>query len=193
MSIYSNLTVNVGGMFSGKTTELLRQGKRHMLAKDDVIYIKPNIDDRYSDTKVVSHDGEASDYNTTLVIDPKDTILCDEVKKADVILIDEVQFFDKGIILDILILLEHGKKIYCSGLDLSYNNKVFEVTAHLMGFADVVNKFKAVCSECGRDAWITAKKGSHKVTDDIVDVGSGEKYIPLCRECYRDKNIGGIV
>ena len=62
-----------------------------------------------------------------------------------------------------------------------------------MAFADVVNKFKAVCSGCGRDAHITAKKGSSTTNDDVVDVGSGDKYIPLCRECYIDKNIGGVV
>lgn len=184
---YSNLTINVGGMFSGKTTELLRQGKRHCLAKDKVIYIKPNIDNRYSDTKIVSHTG---DFTDALVLDISEPIYRDVTKDADVILIDEVQFFDRGIVLDILLLLKLGKKVYCSGLDLSYDNKPFEVTGTLMGFADYVNKFKAVCSECGEDAYITAKKSG--ANSETIDIGSGDKYIPLCRECYHEHCTGGV-
>lgn len=189
----SNLTINVGGMFSGKTTELLRQGKRHTLAKDHVVYVKPNIDDRYSNTKIVSHTGEASDYSNSFVVGTDACLISiEELKRADVILIDEVQFFKKGIVLDIMILLSWGKKIYCSGLDLSYNNKPFEVTMMLMGYADTVQKFKAVCQQCGKDAWITAKKGTAEMETGVVDVGSAEKYIPLCRECY-SHSIGGVV
>lgn len=189
--MYSNLTINVGGMFSGKTTELLRQGKRHTLAKDSVVYIKPNIDDRYSNTKIVTHTG---DYTSAMVVGIDECITrYEDVTNADVVLIDEVQFFNKGIVLDILMLLSWGKKVYCSGLDLSYNNKPFEVTMLLMAYSDNVQKFKAVCGNCGMDAWITARKGSSEGTDSVVDVGSAEKYMPLCRECYSKNSIGGLI
>ena len=189
--MYSKLTINVGGMFSGKTTELLRQGKRHTLANDEVIYIKPDIDNRYSNTKIVSHTGEASDYTKSIVLGTNESILRRETMEADVILIDEVQFFSDKIIGDILALVQVGKKVYCSGLDLSFDHKPFEITAILMAYADVINKFKAVCSGCGRDAFITAKKGTGNT--NTIDVGSADKYVPLCRECYIKNNIGGMV
>ena len=184
------LVINVGSMFSGKTTELLRQGKRHTLAKDKVLYIKPNIDNRYSNTKIVSHDGEASDYTQSMVIGLDERIYCDEVLDADVVLIDEIQFFDFRIVDDILKLLDKGKIVYCSGLDLTFENRAFMVTGALMCHADVINKFKAVCSECGSDAHVSARKGKNTET---IDIGSDDKYTPLCRKCYSALNTGGLV
>lgn len=187
------LTVNVGSMFSGKTTELLRQGKRHTIAKDKVLYIKPTIDARYSNTKIVSHDGEASDYTQSMVVDINDSIYCDEVLEADVILIDEIQFFNFTIIDDILRLLDKGKVIYCSGLDLTFDNVPFEVTGSLMCHADMINKFKAVCNECGNDAHISARKNIEGANKETIDIGSSDKYTPLCRKCYSELNTGGMV
>jgi thymidine kinase len=187
------LTVNVGSMFSGKTTELLRQGKRHTIAKDKVLYIKPTIDARYSNTKIVSHDGEASDYTQSMVVDINDSIYCDEVLEADVILIDEIQFFNFTIIDDILRLLDKGKVIYCSGLDLTFDNAAFMVTGSLMCHADVINKFKAVCNECGNDAHISARKNIEGANKETIDIGSSDKYTPLCRKCYSELNTGGMV
>lgn len=187
------LTVNVGSMFSGKTTELLRQGKRHTIAKDKVLYIKPTIDARYSNTKIVSHDGEASDYTQSMVVDINDSIYCDEVLEADVILIDEIQFFNFTIIDDILRLLDKGKVIYCSGLDLTFDNATFMVTGSLMCHADVINKFKAVCNECGNDAHISARKNIEGANKETIDIGSSDKYTPLCRKCYSELNTGGMV
>lgn len=180
--VKSKLTINVGGMFSGKTTELLRQGKRHLIANDTVVYIKPNIDDRYAAEEIVAHTG---DCTKALIFGVDESILTDDVIGADVVLIDEVQFFNEKIILDIMALLFGGTTVYCSGLDLSFEMKPFMVTAKLMCFADVVNKFKAVCGVCGEDAYISAKKDGGNT--ETIDVGADDKYIPLCKHCYAVK------
>lgn len=177
--------VNVGSMFSGKTTELLRQGKRHLLAKENVLYIKPEIDTRYSNTKVVSHDGDVSDYTATAVL-PVNVLLFDvpEVEDADVILVDEIQFFTEDIADQLNTLATEGKIVYASGLDLTFQREPFKTTMLAMAYADTVNKFKAVCSRCGEDAYISAFKETFN--GSVIELGADDKYTPLCRDCYQE-------
>ena len=176
------LIINTGSMFSGKTTELLRQGKRHLRSGQNVLFIKPDMDTRYSDNKVVSHTG---DYTEALSI-PINSLLFDleEVQDADVILVDEVQFFNVGIAEQLNTLASEGKVIYASGLDMTFDRVPFKTTMELMAYADVVNKFKAVCSNCGENAYISASK--NKLTGSYIDIGADDKYTPLCRECYQE-------
>ncbi|WP_304427698.1 thymidine kinase [Romboutsia ilealis] len=173
------LVVNTGSMFSGKTTELLRQGKRHVLAKQKVLYIKPDVDTRYSRNEIVSHTG---DYTKAMILS-SDEMICDiqEVNNADVILVDEVQFFETGMAIQLNELVNDGKIVYVSGLDLDFKGKPFLIVALLMAYADVVNKFKAVCNDCGSDAHISAL---NELQNERVTLGAGDKYKPLCRCCY---------
>ena len=181
------LVVNTGSMFSGKTTELLRQGKRHVLARQEVLYIKPDVDTRYSDDKIVSHTGEFTD---ALILSPDEMIYdLQEVNNADVLLVDEVQFFDEGMALQLNQLVNDGKTVYVSGLDLDFKGKPFMTVALLMSFADEVNKFKAVCSDCGSDAYVSAMI---EMTHERVTLGSDDKYKPVCRRCY-DKHIFDLI
>ena len=55
---YSYMEIIVGPMFSGKSEELIRRVKRAIIAKQKVFVFKPKIDNRYSKTDVVSHNGE---------------------------------------------------------------------------------------------------------------------------------------
>lgn len=170
------LTVNVGPMFSGKTTALQQQGTKHLTAKQNVVFLKPEIDSRYSYDKIVSHDGISVE-----AINVTDTILIKEVMAADIVLIDEVQFLSLSVINEIVQLLELGKTIYCSGLDLDHLMQGFEVTMKLMAIANKVNKFAAICEYCGKEATITGKKYNN---ENIIELGSSDVYYPLCRSCY---------
>lgn len=174
------LTVNVGGMFSGKSTELQRQGKRHMMAGHKVVFLKPAYDNRYRDDKIVTHDGQYVEaINVTNTITNKASV------DADVILIDEAQFLPYGILNEIRWLLREGKTIYISGLDMDSNGRGYLVMEGLMTMADNVQKFKAVCEECGADATFTGKRVNNGVRHEL---GSKELYIPLCRKCYYSYN-----
>lgn len=177
--IRSKLIVNTGSMFSGKSTELQRQGERHIIAGHDVIFLKPDLDTRYGKNVIVNHKG---DKVVAKPIPIDDNIRNYISPEKQVVLIDEVQFFDTGIILDIARLLEQGKAVYCSGLDMDFMGEPFEVVANLMAMADEVNKFHAVCSSCGEDAVFSAKLNSD--SSQRVELGEKDKYKPLCRECY---------
>ncbi|MEH7117236.1 thymidine kinase [Neobacillus vireti] len=181
--ITAKLELNVGGMFASKSTALIAQGQRHLLAGHKVVFIKPDIDNRYSETEIVTHDGRKADA-VSLPLDCKLTKWEDykNVRNADVILFDEVQFFEMEICSLIRNLLKAGKVVYCSGLDMDYMGEPFQVTSYLMGIADEVNKLKAVCADCGEDAYVTVKTSD---SNNRIELGSKDIYKPVCRACYQ--------
>lgn len=177
------LEVNVGGMFASKSSALIAQGKRHILAGHKVLYIKPDIDNRYSDEEIVTHDGQKVEALKVGIKELDSLLAYKDVNEAEVILIDEVQFFRYSIVHEIKELVDRGKVIYVSGLDMDYKAEPFQVTAYLAGVADEVNKFKAVCSDCGADAYVTAKTSG---SNNRVELGSKDIYKPVCRKCYQN-------
>jgi thymidine kinase len=176
------LTLIVGGMFSGKSTEAQRHGKRHELAGRRVDYFKPKTDDRYEKDSISTHDGS---HVKAKVISKSSEIL---FSIADVVVIDEVQFFDRDVVKIIDLLLMKGVHVIAAGLDLDRFGEPFGMVPDLLAKAENVTKLKAVCQSCGDDAWVSA--GSFE-SDQIVEVGEKDKYVPLCRTCYYHK--GGIL
>lgn len=176
----AKLIVNVGGMFSGKTTELQRQGERHILAGHRVVFIKPDMDNRYSEDEIVNHKMK----KVKAMAIPTNSDLKEYLNPAevDVVLIDEVQFFSNKTLTGIWWLMLNGVTVYCSGLDMDFLTDGFRTTEKLMSMADEVHKFHAVCEECGADAVHTAKRNLEST--DIIELGAKETYIPLCRKCY---------
>lgn len=191
MNKVGKLTVIVGSMFSGKSTELKRQGKRHELAQKVVAYFKPNIDDRYVPTAITTHDGT---YVDAYVVKKSQEIVgvVDQMEQqvgfVSVVCIDEVQFFDDEIVNAVKALLVHGTDVIVAGLDLDRFARPFGKVPELLAYAEEVVKVHAVCSDCGNDSWI-----SYSDTQDQNQVVVGEKdiYRPLCRDCYF--KIGGTM
>lgn len=175
----AKLIMNVGGMFSGKSTELQKQGQRHLYAKQNVVFLKPIVDDRYSDDEIVTHDGKG-----VKAINIEKSIMIPEVLTADVVLIDEIQFFPLSVCKEIQDLLNDGINIYVSGLDMNYRGRGFLVVEELMSIADEVHKLKAVCEMCGEDAGFTGKRKMYGPSDSTFKLGEKDIYIPLCRECF---------
>ena len=172
------LEIYCGGMFAEKSTNLLRQAKRHMLAGRKVVIIKPDIDNRYAADKVVTHDGSelaAVVLNTSTRMSFRKYL---KIKQSDVVLIDEVQFFEEHVIRLVNDLLEEGKTVYAAGLDMDKEGKPFEITSHLMAIAEEVHKVKAVCRDCGNDSWVTVET---KKQEGRVNIGND--YKPVCRSC----------
>lgn len=180
----SILTVNTGSMFSGKSTLLISQGEKHVKAGQRVIYVKPDIDTRYSENEIVTHVG----IKVPAITVPAHMGFSGYIspKKVDVVLIDEAQFFNKRICNSIWWLMSEGVKVYVSGLDMNYMTDGFETMAGLMCMADKVNKLKAVCECCGNDANMSGKRSFFNGRDKgkIIELGEKETYFPLCRSCF---------
>ena len=89
------IEVIVGPMFAGKTEELMRRVKRMEFAKKNYMIFKPNLDTRYSDCEIVSHNKKSMKATG---IEHGSEIKRHLKKETQAIVIDEVQFFDKSLI-----------------------------------------------------------------------------------------------
>ncbi len=110
-----------GGMFSGKTEELIRRIRRAQIAKLKVAIFKPEIDDRFSADHLVSH----SQWKIPSIAGKEASEIIDKGMEADVLGIDEVQFFDSGIVKIIDKLADLGKRVIVAGLDQDYRGVPF--------------------------------------------------------------------
>lgn len=181
-----HLEVICGSMFSGKSEELIRLLKRAIIANKKVQLFKPRIDDRYSDTEVVTHDG-SSRHKSQVVEDAKHLLSLVE-DDTRVVGIDEVQFFDKDIVEVIDTLTQNGKRVIVAGLDMYSSGDPFGEIGTLMAKAKYVKKIHAVCVGCGENSYYSHAISENKETNTTskVEVGSFGKYIAVCENCRDD-------
>ncbi|XWN38337.1 MAG: thymidine kinase [Balneola sp.] len=172
------IEVVCGGMFSGKTEELIRRAKRAHIAGQEVIVVKPAIDKRYSDTEVVSHNETAL---PSILVDTADQIVL-LTSNAKVVCIDEAQFFDERIVDIVNVLANDGKRVIVAGLDMDFEGNPFGPMPYLLAIAEYVTKLHAVCAESG-----TMANFSQRVIEDTnkVLVGEYDAYEPRARHCFR--------
>jgi thymidine kinase len=171
------IEVICGSMFSGKTEELIRRMRRAEFANQAFVIFKPEIDNRYSKKKVVSHQG--NDFEAVVV---KFSVeILEKWNGEKVVAIDEAQFFDQGIVEVCNVLANKGVRIILAGLDMDYKGVPFGPMPALLSIAEYVTKVHAICVSCGNLAQF-----SHRTVKDSgqVLVGAVEKYKPLCRSCY---------
>jgi thymidine kinase len=178
------LTVIAGPMFSGKTGKLVAMVDVFTRMGHTVLTVKPKIDNRYGiRDEIHSHDhrksaaivvdGEALEYIIEKIIN----------SKADKVIFDEVQFFDKPKILLIISKLRKlGIDIIAAGLLYDYKRQPFGVTPDLMGLADERLELFSVCQKCGSLARHTERVGGGK---SQVEVGAADKYIASCEKCHK--------
>lgn len=174
------LIVICGPMFAGKTTELLRLLSRSKRSGRNVIVMKPIIDDRYSISEIVTHDGIKVPCVNNL--DPLNT----KYKNVD-FFVDEVQFIEPDQIDKLVQLFLSGNNITVSGLDLDYCRNPFNNVSKLLSLATEVIKLKSICSMCGEEAQFTYLKNKENIdnTDsNVVLIGGEDLYEARCINCY---------
>ncbi|MCF7899351.1 thymidine kinase [Candidatus Babeliales bacterium] len=183
-----HLEIICGSMFSGKTEELLRRLKRAEYAKQNILTIKHQIDDRRKSTYITSHNGqERSACNVNNEQENINKIL-ELAQDVHVIGIDEIQFFPTSIIEIICKLIEKGKRVIAAGLDLDFRGVPFGIIPTVLAIADEVTKLKAICVICGKDAHHTQRLvngNPAKYDDPIILVGASECYQARCRNCFQ--------
>lgn len=183
-----------GCMFAGKTEELIRRIKVLEFAKKEIMVFKPRIDNRYSDTKVISHSGSSVESH---VIDDAEEIL-DMIKDTtEVVAIDEAQFFGDNLCDVCNELADRGVRVMAAGLDTDFKGEPFGPMPRLITEAEFVTKLAAVCNKCGAPATRTQRMINGKpasYNDPIVLVGAAESYEARCRHCHvvldKPKRIG---
>jgi thymidine kinase len=177
------IEVVCGPMFSGKSEELIRRLRRAEIAGQRAVVIKPNVDDRYDVGHVVSHAGAKMRAVTA-------RSSADVARLAagyDAIGVDEVQFFDDGIVAVIEELVDRGTRVVAAGLAQDFRGLPFGPMPTLLCVADYVDKLEAVCHRCGGAATLTQRLVDGRPAPfggATVQIGALDSYEARCRACY---------
>lgn len=182
---HAYLQIITGPMGSGKTEELVEIARKiEKYSKYDCQAFKPLIDERYSNSKIVSRNNDT--FPATMVNhENPNEIISNLNSKIDIILIEEANFFDKSLTDVVKILLENDKKILVSGLDLDFRGNPFGPMGHLLSLANQVIKKQAFCEysngigeKCGEIATRTQRilnGGPAPYSDPLIIVGDGNE------------------
>jgi len=171
------IEVIAGCMFSGKTEELIRRLRRAQIARQSVAIFKPKIDSRYSTDHIVSH----SELRIPSTVVEHSAEILTLARDAQVVGIDEGQFFDAGIVDVAEELANAGKRVIVAGLDQDYRGKPFEPIPQLLAVAEYITKTLAICVVCGNPADRTQR--TTKASERVL-VGAKDSYEARCRRCF---------
>ncbi len=176
------IEVICGGMFSGKTEELIRRVRRARIAQLNAQVFKPAIDTRYGVERVTSHNGR--DYEAVACASSAD-ILATWQRETTVVAIDEAQFFDGGLLEVVENLAAQDVRVILAGLDMDFRGEPFAPIPTLICRAEEVTKLHAICVICGEEASRTQRlvNGEPARYDDpVILVGAAESYEARCRQ-----------
>jgi thymidine kinase len=172
------IEVITGSMFSGKSEELIRRLRRAQIARQKVQIFKPTFDDRFADDQIVSHSdmriGSSNVSNSNALLSQVD-------EDAEVVGIDEGQFFDADLPAVCNALANKGKRVIVAGLDQDYLGKPFEPMPQLLAIAEYITKTLAICMVCGNPANHTQRLVASR---DRVLLGAQGMYEARCRACF---------
>ncbi len=168
-----------GGMFSGKSEELVRRLRRAALARQVVQVFKPAADARHEDPRrLVTRDKrELEAVSVTCSQDLRQRLRSD----VQVVGIDEAQFFDDGLVDLVTGLADSGIRVIVAGLDLDYLRRPFGPMPRILAIAEYVDKVHAVCMRCGAPAHYSQRTAGG---GEQLQLGDTESYEARCRRCY---------
>lgn len=152
------------------------------------MFSNQKIDVRYSESNIVSHQG-----NEIASVQISDALEIIELSKDyEVVGIDEAQFFSNEIVDVCNELANIGKRVIVAGLDMDYQGKPFGAMPFLMATAEYVTKVHAVCVQTGNLAHYSFRK--NRQHNDLILLGEQDEYEPLSRVAYfqeisKQKNI----
>jgi len=176
-----SLLLILGCMFSGKSTAIIHYARKYKAIKKKILIIKHIYDNRYADNHISSHNLDKEPCIT--MNDLNNSFDDDKYKNADIIIIEEAQFF-KSLVIPINKMVDiHNKTVIVCGLNGDFKRNNFGDIRNLLPYVDNIHYCKALCSICNNG---TEAIFSKKITDNNnqVDIGSNDSYIPVCREHY---------
>lgn len=167
-----------GCMFSGKSLHLVERVRQARQAGLKVVAFKHSCDDRYGQTHIVTHDGQRAEAMPVASAGQIPSLAGD----AQVIVIDEAQFFDDSLVAVCKELAMAGKTVVVAGLDRDSWGLPFEPIPSLGALADRVTRTLAVCARCGEPADYTQRLVP---VADRTMIGGAESYEPRCERCFQ--------
>jgi thymidine kinase len=184
-----------GSMASGKSIRLLVEAHQYLENGKKVLLFTSTIDDRYAIGMITTRIGLQKD---AIAISPNVNIYDIFIKennkcKISIVLVDESQFFTKQQIIDLSrIVDDFNIDVICYGLRTDFRNELFEGSATLFAIADKIEEIKTIC-HCGKKATVNAridKYGNIIYEGNQIEVGGNDRYVALCRKCWKEGRSG---
>jgi thymidine kinase len=179
------LIVITGSMFAGKSEELIRQVRRALYARKKVQVFKSALDNRWDSAAIATHNGVrfeaipvSSSGDLERLVEPD----------TEVVAIEEIQFFDDGIVALCDRWANEGRTVIAAGLDQDFRGQPFGFMPILLALADEVIKLRAICARCGQPASKTQRlvDGRPASWDEpTILIGAAERYEARCRRCHK--------
>lgn len=184
-----SLHLFIGPMFSGKSTEMIRQIRRERIISPKLLVVSSKLDTRYSaEDYVINHD---LDREPCLSVMKLAEITDEQIKGADTIFLEEAQFFEDLLEMVRQWVDKEKKKVIVFGLDGDSERRPFGQVLQLIPLCDSVTRLTSLCEICkdGTPGLFSKRLVADRTT---IHVGSHEVYIPVCRKCFLDPDAGKI-
>jgi thymidine kinase len=171
------IEVITGGMFSGKSEELIRRIRRAEIARQRTQIFKPAMDNRFDLKRIISRDNRGLD---AIAVNNTTELRSNIVLGVKVVGIDEVQFFDQSIVDVCMEMADAGVRVITAGLDQDYLRRPFGPMPALLAVAEYVSKMHAVCVRCGGPAHYSQRVSGGNFQIEVGDIS----YEARCRQCF---------
>ena len=162
----------------------------------EYLCMKPIIDNREKENVIKSRIGIQRScewiYSDTDLYELAKRLFEETLVVKDWILIDEAQFLSAAQVDQLArIVDDYGTNVVCYGLRTDFQSNMFEGSKRLFEVADTIDEIKSTCT-CGRKTIINARIDSNGMVlteGSQVEIGGDDKYIALCRRCWRNRRI----
>ncbi|NJD28547.1 MAG: thymidine kinase [Chloroflexi bacterium] len=168
------LHVIAGCMSSGKTDELLRLLRRAEYARRRILLVRPDLDTRTPPEYAESRSRARYPSRIVPTDEPLQIVTLARELDADLIGIDEAEFFSPDIIEAVETLRRSGRHVVVTGLNLDFAGRPFGSMPELMARADDVTMLTAICVICGGTATRTQRLVNGRpaaIDDPLVVIG----------------------
>lgn len=188
-----------GTMGSAKTAILLTTAYNFEERGMEYMCLKPIIDNRDNDNIIKSRIGISREckwiYPDSDIYGMVKTLFEETLVVKDWILIDEAQFLSREQVDQLArIVDDYGSNVICYGLRTDFQSNMFEGSKRLFEIADTIDEIKSTCT-CGRKTIINARvdnNGMLVLDGNQVEIGGDDKYVALCRSCWRNRRIESV-
>lgn len=174
-----SLDIIMGGMYSGKTTELIRRLRRYESIGKKILTLNSKIDIRCGAKEIQTHDKKTHgavklDHLSIEAIRP-------QLDEIDVVAIDEANFFEGEELVAFAkqLVNNYHKQVIVCGLDGDYQQNRFGGILDLIPFCDTLVKLRGLCQVCGTEGAFTKRLSQ---TDGDLVLVDDSLYECRCRE-----------
>lgn len=189
----AKLYFKYGAMNSGKSIEIIKVAHNYEEQNKSVRIYTSAIDTRSGVGIVASRTG----FERPAIPITEDMDLFEDIASAEeelyCILVDEAQFLKKHHILALAkVVDELNIPVMAFGLKNDFLNELFEGSKYLLLYADKIEEIKTICWFCHRKATMNLRvhNGQAVYHGDQIQVGGNESYMPVCRKCYQNPDLG---